>query len=79
MANGSLPVIDKAATGENIKRLLRLKNMSVIQLQESLGMPSGILIYKWCRGDHLPSTEYLLMMSKLFGCLIEDILVVQEV
>lgn len=78
MGESVLPVIDKKATGNNIKRLLRLKKMSVIQLQEILKMPSGILIYKWCRGEHIPSIEYLLQLSRIFECNIEDILMIQE-
>lgn len=78
MANTSLPIIDKVETGENIKRLMRLKKMSAIQLQTALNMPSAILIYNWCRGVHIPSTEYLLQMSRIFGCSIEEIIIVKE-
>lgn len=76
--NESLPTIDKTETGANIKRYMRMKRLSIPQLQEELGMLSPILIYTWCRGEHLPSTEYLLKMSTIFGCTIEDILVIQE-
>lgn len=78
MADKTLPKIDKIATGKNIQRLLRMNHMSKIQLQDKLDMSSPILVYKWCRGEHLPSIEYLLQMSKIFKCKIEDIIVTED-
>ncbi len=41
MGDRQLPILDKVATGANIKRLLRLKHMTISQLQVSLGMASA--------------------------------------
>lgn len=78
MENSNLPSIDKKATGENIKRLMRLNHIVVSQLQLTLGMASATNIYKWCRGELTPSTDRLVHLSRIFDCKIEDILVVKE-
>ena len=78
MGEINVPVIDKERTGNRIKMLMQNKRITVSQLQLMLGMPSGILIYKWLNGTHLPSTERLMQLAKVFNCHIEDIIVVQE-
>ena len=78
MANDNLPMIDRAATGTNIKRLMRLNHLTVSQLQLKLGMASATNVYAWCRGEIVPSPDRLVHLSRLFKCTIEDILVVKE-
>lgn len=76
MAN--LPSIDKVETGENIKRLMRLNHITVSQLQQLLGVSSATNIYQWCRGEIMPSPDRLVHLSAIFGCKIDDILVIKE-
>lgn len=78
MGERKLPAIDKAETGANIKRLMRVNHISITQLQLTLGMSSATNIYKWCRGELTPSSDRLVHLSRIFKCRIEDILVVKE-
>ena len=73
-----LPIVDSKATGENIKRLMRLKKITISQLQVKLGMASATNIYAWCRGKYVPSTDRLLQLAYIFGCKVDDILVAEE-
>ncbi|MBR0236202.1 MAG: helix-turn-helix transcriptional regulator [Clostridia bacterium] len=67
--------IDLVATGENIKRL-RVKNgITVAQIQEWLGLSSPRIIYKWQRGERLPSVENLIALSKMFNTIVNDIVI----
>ena len=68
------PVIDVAATGQNIRRLRLEKGYSVNELQEYLGLSCPQGIYHWQRGTTLPSTDNLYALSKLWGISINDIL-----
>ena len=52
-----LPTIDTIKTGENIKRLMKEKNVSMYKLQMDLGLQSATNIYAWLRGKHLPSVD----------------------
>ena len=45
------PVIDLAATGENIRRLRLERGMSVRDLQSYFGFEEPRAIYKWQKGE----------------------------
>ena len=55
------PQIDVRATGQNIDRLLTEKQISVRTLQTYFGFDTPRAIYKWLRGEHLPSVDHLLL------------------
>ncbi|MBR0481624.1 MAG: helix-turn-helix transcriptional regulator [Firmicutes bacterium] len=69
------PVIDMAATGSNIKRLRLEKGMSVRQLQSYFGFDEPRAIYKWQRGESLPSVDNLYALGALLEVPMEQILV----
>ena len=69
------PVINMEATGANILRLRKERNLSVADMQEYFGFDAPQAIYKWQRGETLPSTDNLLALGYLLGVPIEDILV----
>ena len=49
------PVIDLPATGANIRRLRQTKGLSVRDLQQFFGFEEPQAIYKWQRGQSLPT------------------------
>lgn len=69
------PVIDPVATGENITRLRKAKGLTVRQLQEWFGFEEPQAIYKWQRGQSLPSVDNLYALGYLLNVPIESILV----
>ncbi len=69
------PVINMEATGANILRLRKERNLSVADLQEYFGFDAPQAIYKWQRGETLPSTDNLLALGYLLGVPLDDILV----
>ena len=70
-----LPSVDMDATGRNILRLRKDRNLSVSDLQEYFGFDAPQAIYKWQKGQCLPSIENLLALGSLLGVRVEDILV----
>ena len=62
-----LPMIDMAATGNNIRRLRRAAQLSVRQLQEIFGFSTPQAIYKWERGDALPTLDNMTVLSRTLG------------
>lgn len=72
-----VPVVDLKKTGENIKELRKKSGLSVRELADELGFRNTQSVYKWQQGDHLPTVDNFLILSKLFGVKIEDILVVK--
>lgn len=70
-----VPIIDMEATGENIKQLREMQGVSVRQIQEMLGLTNPQAIYKWQRGDNLPSIDNLVILASVLGTSIDDIIV----
>ncbi len=75
MSKHPFPVIDLAATGENIRRLRRERGLSVRDLQSYFGFEEPRAIYKWQRGESLPTVDNLYALGKLLGVPMDQILV----
>ena len=69
------PVIDLAATGENIRRLRLERGMSVRDLQGYFGFEEPRAIYKWQKGESLPTVDNLYALGSLFEVPLEKILI----
>ncbi|MBE5971638.1 MAG: helix-turn-helix transcriptional regulator [Lachnoclostridium sp.] len=70
--------ISKAATGKRLRKLLAWYGVTVREIQEEMGLESPQAIYKWLNGRALPSTENLLILSRLLNIPMEDVLVVEQ-
>ena len=51
--------------------------ISVTDLQATLGFANPQTIYKWQRGDGMPSLDNLVIIAKVFGVKVDDIIIVQ--
>lgn len=71
------PVIDVEATGENITRLRLQRGLSVRDLQIALGFATPQAIYKWQKGQSLPTIDNLVILSEILHVSIDGILVVK--
>lgn len=67
--------LDTVRTGEQIKKALRQNGYTVKDLQVSLNLECPQPIYRWMKGQTMPSIDNLYKMSKLFNMHIEDFLV----
>ena len=73
-----VPVIDLAATGQNIKSLRKSAGISVRDLQNVLGFTNPQAIYKWQNGDCMPSIDNLVILAAVLGVTVDEILVTDE-
>ena len=71
-----IPVIDMKLTGKRIAEIRTQRGISVRELQNMLGFATPQAIYKWQRGETLPTLENLAALAYILGVNIEDILVV---
>lgn len=69
------PTINVKATGERIRTLRRQRGITVSELSRFMGFSGPEAIYKWQRGDSLPTVDNLYALSRLFNTPIEEILV----
>lgn len=72
-----IPVVDLKLTGRNINALRRKSGFSVRELQSMFGFATPQAIYKWQRGETLPTVENLAVLAYVLGVTVEDILVVR--
>lgn len=69
------PSIDLVKTGNNITKLMKEKNIKVSDLQEAFGFEYPQAIYKWKRGECLPTLDNLIILSSIFGVPIDKIII----
>ena len=67
--------IDLIATGNKIRELRTARGLTVKDVQAYLNLSEPQSIYKWQRGECLPSVDHLHSLAKLFGVRIDDILI----
>ena len=72
------PVIDMAATGQNIARLRKRAGLTVKDLQDIFGFATPQAIYKWQRGTAMPTLDNIAVLAAVFGVMIDDILVFEN-
>ncbi len=72
-----LPVVDMKRTGQNIAALRTRRGISVRELQRLLGFATPQSIYKWQRGETLPTIENLAALACILCVPMDEILVVE--
>ena len=69
------PTVDLVKTGKNITKLMNLNNIKVSDLQEIFGFEYPQAIYKWKRGECLPTIDNLIILSSIFKVPIDKIII----
>ena len=72
-----VPVIDMRLTGQNIASLRVKRGISVREMQHMLGFTTPQSIYKWQRGETLPTLENLAALACILDVAMDDILAVE--
>ena len=74
--SSTTPTINMAATGANIKALLKARGLKVADVQNRCGFNTPQAFFKWMRGDAMPSIDNLVILSHLLGVTIDQIIVI---
>ena len=69
-----VPIVNMKRTGQNIASLRTERGISVRDLQSQLGFATPQSIYKWQRGETLPTIENLVALACILSVPIEEIL-----
>lgn len=72
-----IPIINLSETGSNIKRLRVNKGISVQSLSTIFGFNTPQAIYKWERGDCLPTIDNLVILARTLDVKVDDILAIE--
>ena len=68
------PILDTSATGARIRELRKQNKLTVEQVRDFLGLESTQAIYKWQRGESMPTIDNLYALSTLFETSVDGIL-----
>ena len=71
-------VLDAAATGRKIKELRKEKKVTVEMIGERLNL-SDQAIYKWQRGESVPTLDNLLLLSDLLDTSLDELVRTKEI
>ena len=72
-----MPVIDAKRTGEKIGLLRDAAGLDNAAIADAMGFTTRNAVYKWLKGDALPTLDNMLILANLFGVKIDDIIVVK--
>ncbi len=72
-----VPVVDMKLTGQNIASLRKQRGISVRDLQLMLGFTTPQSIYKWQRGETLPTIENLAALACILDVVMDTIVAVE--
>ena len=70
--------VDMKGTGQRLRNLALKAGYTVSDIMEFTGISTQQAIYRWYRGETLPRIETLIVLSKIFGVNINNLLVTNE-
>lgn len=73
-----MTTIDMKTTGANIKSYIKDKKMKIAEVQAAFGFNTPQAIYKWMRGDTVPTIDNMIILADMFGVGIGDIIAVKR-
>ena len=70
-----MPTINMEATGSNIKALIKEKGLTVKEIQNMLGFNNPQSIFKWLRGETMPTLDNLIILAYILGVSMDNIII----
>ena len=74
-----MPTIDMQATGRNIADMRKARGITIHDIQSRMGFNTNQAIFKWQRGDAMPTIDNLVILADMFHVKIDDIIVVNRI
>ena len=74
-----MPMIDMQATGMNIKNMIKDRGFKISDVQARCGFNTPQAIFKWLRGDSVPSIDNLVILADMLGVSIDQLIIVIRV
>lgn len=73
--NGSYRYIDLEKTGKHLESLIRKRGYTVRDIQQILHLSCPQPVYRWLRGQILPSVDHLYVLAEVLQVHMEELLV----
>ena len=72
-------ILDINETAKNIDRLRKEAGLSVKDIQIEFGFNTPQSIYKWIRGDSMPTLDNFVILADILNTTISNIVVTTEI
>ena len=72
-------IVDMVGTGKNIIKYRKKAGLSVVDLQERLGLATPQAIYKWQQGRALPSIDNLIVLAAILSTTMDSIIATKQI
>ena len=70
--------INMVETGKNISRLRKEKGIMIKDIQDEMGFNTPQAIFKWIRGEALPTLDNIIILSEILSTPVEEIVVLEK-
>ena len=70
--------IDMKETGRRIAEECRKRNITIKDLQTLFGFAAPNAIYRWLRGETLPTVDHLVILARTLHLTVDELLVLME-
>lgn len=71
----TMPVVNMTATGSNIKALIKAHGLKITEIQNVCRFNTPQSIFKWMRGEALPSLDNLVILAHILNVTIDEIII----
>ena len=72
-----MPTINMIETGKNIKTIMKLNNIKIVQIQQILGFNTPQAIYKWFRGEAMPTLDNMVVLAATLNTTLDNLIVTE--
>lgn len=72
------PNIDMIKTGQKIKECIQKNGYTVKDIQKILNLSCPQPVYRWFKGQILPSVDHLYTLSRIMGVHMEELIVTKN-
>lgn len=73
-----MPTVNTMQTGANIKAMMKARGMKVADVQNVFGFNTPQAIFKWFRGDAVPTIDNMIILADIFGVTLNDIVAINK-
>lgn len=73
-----MPRVNMKKTGTNIKAMMQKNKIKATDIQDKCGFGTPQAVFKWMRGDCLPTIDNMVIIADMFGVTINDIIVIDR-
>ncbi len=73
-----MATINIKETGVHLKKVIEQYGYTVKEIKELLGLSTTKAIYKWLKGENLPTVDNLVILADTFNITVDELLIIEK-